>query len=113
MPKENLPTEPKKNPKKHQNQNSKYAFVQKEGDDFTCIKLLQPPYKGIIYKYGKVGFAKEEDDKGNLPMQFDYDIIFNPHEETSIDKQEFIDYIGDILVELLDKQIKGGQAIYE
>ena len=108
MPKENLPTDPKK----PNNQNN-YAFVQKEGDDFTCIKLLQPPYKGIIYKYGKVGFAKEEDDKGNLPMQFDYDIIFNPFDETSIDKQEFIDYIGDILVELLDKQIKGGQVIYE
>ena len=108
MPKENLHTDPKK-----PNNQNKYAFVQKEGDDFTCIKLLQPPYKGIIYKYGKVGFAKEEDDKGNLPMQFDYDIIFNPFDETSIDKQEFIDYIGDILVELLDKQIKGGQVIYE
>ena len=108
MPKENLPTDRKK-----PNNQNKYAFVQKEGDDFTCIKLLQPPYKGIIYKYGKVGFAKEEDNKGNLPMQFDYDIIFNPFDETSIDKQEFIDYIGDILVELLDKQIKGGQAIYE
>ena len=108
MPKENLPTDPKK-----PNNQNKYAFVQKEGDDFTCIKLLQPPYKGIIYKYGKVGFAKDEDDKGNLPMKFDYDIIFNPFYETSIDKQEFIDYIGDILVELLDKQIQGGQAIYE
>ena len=108
MPKESLPTEPKK-----PNNQNKYAFVQKEGDDFTCIKLLQPPYKGIIYKYGKVGFAKEEDNKGNLPMQFDYDIIFNPFDETSIDKQEFIDYIGDILVELLDKQIQGGQVIYE
>ena len=105
MQKENSPTD--------QTKNKKYAFVQREGDDFTSIKLLQPPYKGVIYKYGKVGFAKEEDDKGNLPMKFDYDIIFNPHEETSIDKQEFIDYIGDILVELLDKQIKGGTAIYE
>ena len=104
---------PNKNSPTDQTKNNKYAFVQKEGDDFTCIKLLQPPYKGVIYKYGKVGFAKEEDDKGNLPMKFDYDIIFNPHEETSIDKQEFIDYIGDILVELLDKQIKGGTAIYE
>ena len=108
MPKENLPTDPKK-----PNNQNKYAFVQKEGDDFTCIKLLQGKYKGIIYKYGKVGFAKEEKSDGTLPMKFDYDIVFNPHEETSIDKQEFIDYIGDILVELLDKQIQGGQVIYE
>ena len=104
MPKENLPTD--------QTKNNKYAFVQREGDDFTCIKLLQGKYKGIIYKYGKVGFAKEERPDGTLPMKFDYDIIFNPH-ETNIDKQDFIDYIGDILIEQLEKQVKQGTAIYE
>jgi len=91
----------------------KYAFVQREGDDFTCIKLLQGKYKGVIYKYGKVGFAKEEKEDGSLPMKFDYDIIFNPHEETSIDKQEFIDYIGDILIEQLEKQVTNGTAIID
>ena len=102
MPKENLPTD--------QTKNSKYAFVQREGDDFTCIKLLQPPYKGIIYKYGKVGFAKDEKPDGTLPMKFDYDIIFNPH-EMDIDKKEFIDYIGDILIEIMEKQIEDGTAV--
>ena len=90
----------------------KYAFVQREGDDFTCIKLLEGKYKGIIYKYGKVGFAKEERPDGTLPMKFDYDIIFNPH-ETNIDKQDFIDYIGDILIEQLEKQVNNGTAIIE
>ena len=104
MPKENSPTD--------QTKNKKYAFVQREGDDFTCIKLLQPPYKGIIYKYGKVGFAKDEKPDGTLPMKFDYDIIFNPH-EMDIDKKEFIDYIGDILIEQLEKQLKQGTAVYE
>ena len=91
----------------------KYVFVQKEGDDFTCIKLLEGKYKGVIYKYGKVGFAKDEKPDGTLPMKFDFDIIFNPHEETSIDKQDFIDYIGDILIELLEKQIENGTAVLE
>ena len=91
----------------------KYAFVQREGDDFTCIKLLEGKYKGIIYKYGNVGFAKDENPDGTLPMKFDYDIIFNPHEETSIDKQEFIDYIGDILIEQLEKQVNNGTAIID
>ena len=104
MPKENSPTD--------QTKNRKYAFVQREGDDFTCIKLLEGKYKGIIYKYGKVGFAKEERPDGTLPMKFDYDIIFNPH-ETNIDKQEFIDYIGDILIEQLEKQVNNGTAIIE
>ena len=106
MPKRNSVTDQTKNKKK-------YVFVQKEGDDFTCIKLLEGKYKGIIYKYGKVGFAKDEKPDGTLPMKFDYDIIFNPHEETSIDKQDFIDYIGDILIELLEKQIENGTAVLE
>ena len=106
MPKRNSVTDQTKNKKK-------YVFVQKEGDDFTCIKLLEGKYKGVIYKYGKVGFAKEEKPDGTLPMKFDYDIIFNPHEETSIDKQDFIDYIGDILIELLEKQIENGTAVLE
>ena len=105
MPEKNSPTD--------QTKNRKYAFVQREGDDFTCIKLLEGKYKGIIYKYGKVGFAKDENSDGTLPMKFDYDIIFNPHEETSIDKQEFIDYIGDILIEQLEKQVNNGTAIID
>jgi len=105
MPKENSVTDQTK-------KNSKYAFVQRDGDDFSCIKLLQGKYKGIIYKYGKVGFAKEENPDGTLPMKFDYDIIFNPH-ETNIDKQDFIDYIGDILIEIMEKQVNNGTAIFE
>ncbi len=95
-----------------QTKNKKYAYVQRDDDDFTCIKLLEGKYKGIIYKYGKVGFAKEEKPDGTLPMKFDYDIIFNPH-ETDIDKQEFIDYIGDILIEQLERQLNNGTAIIE
>ena len=103
---------PNKNSPTDQTKNKKYAFVQKQGEDFTCIKILEGKFKGIIYKYGKVGFAKDENPDGTLPMKFDYDIIFNPH-ETNIDKQEFIDYIGDILIEQLDKQIKNGTAVFD
>ena len=102
----------KENSTTDQRKNKKYAYVQRDGDDFTCIKLLEGKYKGIIYKYGKVGFAKEEKPDGTLPMKFDYDIIFNPH-ETDIDKQEFIDYIGDILIEQLERQLNNGTAIIE
>ena len=99
----NSPTDKKKN--------KKYAFVQRENEDFTCIKLLEGKFKGIIYKYGKVGFAKDENADGTLPMKFDFDIIFNPH-DTKLDKQEFIDYIGDILIEVLEEQINNGTAIF-
>lgn len=105
MPKENLPTDQTKNKKR-------YLFVQKEDDDFTCIKLVDDKYLNVVYKYGKVGFAKDENPDGRLPMKFDYVIIKNP-EDKEVDSQEFIDYIGDILIELLDKQINDGTAVFK
>ena len=101
---------PKENSHTDQTKNKKYAFVQKEGDDFTCIKLLQPPYKGVIFKYGKVGFGEKENPDGTRSMKFDYDILFNPH-ETDLDNKEFIDYFGDMLIEFLDEKLKKGEPI--
>jgi len=43
-------------------------------------------------------------------MKFDYDILFNPH-EMDLDNKEFIDYIGDMLVEFLDEKLKKGEAV--
>ena len=40
---------PKENSHTDQTKNKKYAFVQREGDDFSCVKLLEGKYKGIIY----------------------------------------------------------------
>ena len=103
---------PNKNSLTDKTKNKPYVFVQRDKDDFSCIKITEGKFKDIIYHYGKVGFAKEERPDGTLPMKFDYDIIFNPH-ETNIDKQEFIDYIGDIWIEQLEKQVSEGTAVYE
>jgi hypothetical protein len=89
-----------------------YVFVQKEGADWTGIKLTDEKYKNIVFKYGKVAFAKDENPDGTLPMKFDYIILQNPN-LIDIDKNEFIDYIGDILLEILEKQIKEGTAIID
>jgi|TARA_B110000305_G_C19363762_1_gene600821 hypothetical protein len=44
-------------------------------------------------------------------MKFDYDIIFTPYEDKRLDKQEFIDYIGDMLLIFLDDKLKSGGKI--
>jgi hypothetical protein len=90
----------------------KYLFVQKEGDDFTCIKLIDDKYLNVVYKYGKVAFAKDEKPDGTLPMKFDYDIIRNPN-EIDTNSQDFINHIGDILVELLEKQLIDGKVEFK
>jgi len=91
--------------------NSKYHFVQRDGDDFTCIKLLEEKYEGVIYKYGNVRFGDKENPDGTLPMMFDYDILRNPNNKDVADDEDFMEYIGDILIELMEKQIQDGTAI--
>jgi len=65
-----------------------------------------------VYKYGNVAFAKNENTDGKLPMKFDYDIIRNPN-NVDTESQDFINYIGDILIELLEKQLQDGKITFK
>ena len=96
------PTHKTTNPK-HQDD---YVFVEKPGEDFTGLKLISGPFGGIVYKYGNVGFRPESEAiDGALPMVFDYTVIEN-RIEADTDGQEFINHIGDILVVLLEDQMR-------
>ena len=44
-------------------------------------------------------------------MKFDYTVDKNPNNLILLDNEEFIDYIGDILLELLEEKLKDGTAI--
>ena len=91
----------------------RYAFAQKEGTDYSCIKLTEGKFKDVIYHYGRVAFAPESEAQpdGKLPMKFDYTVDKNPNDLDLLDNSEFIDYIGDILLELLEEKLKDGTAI--
>ena len=102
-----------KNSPTDKTKNRRYVFAQKEGAEHSCIKLTEGKFKDVIYHYGKVSFAPEENADGKLPMKFDYTIDKNPNDIDLLDNQEFIDYIGDILIELLDEKVKDGTAIQD
>ena len=104
MPKQNSPTD---------KTSRRYTFAQKEGQDYSCIKITEGKYKDVIYHYGKVGFAKDEQPDGKLPMKFDYTIDKNPNDLDLLENQKFINYIGDILIELLEEKLKDGSAIQD
>ena len=99
-------------PKPHQTttpkHNEDYVFVEKPGEDFTALKLISGPYASIVYKYGNVGFRPEEEKTpdGALPMVFDYTVIEN-NIGADTDSQEFINHIGDILVQVMDQELNG------
>ena len=100
------------NKNSHTDQKSKrYTYAQREGDDFSCIKLKEGKYKGVIYHYGKCGFAKDENKDGTLPMKFDYTIKQNPNNLDLNENVDFLNYIGDILIEILETQLADGTAV--
>ena len=103
-PKENSPTD--------QTKNKRYAFAQRQGDDFSCIKILDGQYEGIIYKYNQVKISETENADGQLPLKFTYDIMANPNKE-DIKSTDFRNYIGDILVEVMEEQLKNGKIIFD
>ena len=81
----------------------RYMFVSREDEDFSSIMIKDGKFKDVIYKYGKVSIGEEEDEKGNMPFRFEYNIIDNvgiPREEFG---EEFFVLIGDILVEIIDE----------
>jgi len=96
---ENLPTA--------QSKNKPYVFAQRPDDDYTCIKLTEGKYAEIIYKYGNVGFKPVEDDE-KMSVIFDYNIMKNPN-DVDIDEEEFINHIGDILIDLVEEQLATGK----
>ena len=89
--------------------NKRYAFAQREGDDFSCVRLLEGDYNGVIYKYDKVAFEPKPLDSGDIPLRFTYDIMVNP-KKVDVESMDFKNYIGDILIEIVEQQLKEGKV---
>ena len=62
-----------KYPKKHKTTSPKhredFVYVEKHGEDFTAIKLISGPFATIVYKYGQVAFAPEEEKQPERPRR--------------------------------------------
>lgn len=89
-----------------------YCFIEPKKDKtITFIKLLEGPYKGTIYKYGKVKIL-EQDDGPHL--HFAFDVLESPQNKAKNLQKDtnFIKYAGDMLVEImgsnLDEEIIDG-----
>ena len=84
----------------------KYTFVSKVDDKWASVCIKGGKFDGVIYKYGKVSVSKEENEDGTLPFQFEYDIIDNVGISREEFNEDFFILIGDILVDIIDEQIK-------
>ena len=81
-----------------------YVFITNKDENMQCIGIRKGKFEGVVYKYGKVSLGEENKD-GNLPFKFEYDILDNnmiPREE--FDDSNFFKLLGDILVDIIDRQ---------
>jgi hypothetical protein len=83
-----------------------YCFIYPKDDaTLTHVKLLVGPYKGTLFKYGKVKIF-EENGQGHLV--FAYDVLESEvSKPKKLEKDEgFKNYIGDLLVEIMSLNIE-------
>jgi len=88
----------------------KYVVVENRNTGFDAIKLLEEPFAGIIYSYGRVSFdVDEENDK--LTINFDYEILDKASKDFG-SMEPFEAYIGDVLQELIHQGIEENSLTY-
>lgn len=90
--------------------NLRYATVQHRKEGIDAIKLLEEPFSGIIYSYGKVEF-EEDEANDRLKIKFEYEILDNADKSFG-NMAPFEQYIGDILQELIHQGIEENSITY-
>ena len=83
-----------------------YCFIYPKNDGTAVhIKFLEGPYKDTIFKYGKVKFEEKND---LVYLLFAYDVLeSNVGKPSKLEKDDdFKNYIGDLLVELMSSNIE-------
>ncbi len=90
-----------------------YMVVENPNEETAGIQLMNDPWKGLVYQYGDVQFVD-----GEPKLNFQRTIRKLPEgtieHEDNIDEllnnKELNDLMGDILVELIEEQVKNEQA---
>ena len=91
---------------------SKYMFISQVEDEWASVCIKGGKFNGVIYNYGKVSVPKKENDDGTLPFRFEYNIIDNVGISREDFGEEFFVLIGDILVDIIDDQLKENKLGY-
>ena len=82
------------------------GFVERPDSELYSIKVKIGAYKNVIYTYGKVNIA-EDDENDQLKVSFDYRIEEVPKKlnKKKLEKsEEFKNYIGNILTNLIEEK---------
>jgi len=83
-----------------------YTFVEKVDSELYSIKILEGLYANIIYTYGKVTIEEDvENDLARILFDFVIERAVDPYTAEELESSdEFRNYIGNILTEILNNQ---------
>jgi len=70
----------------------------------TWVELLEGPYAGVVYKYGKVQLIE---DGEHLRIKFEY----NLPDGSKLDNA-FVQYIGPILSEMIEEGVLNNSLVF-
>ena len=87
-------------------------FVEKPSSELYSIKVVQGPYLGVIYTYGKVHIS-EDKENDRAKVDFDWKLESWPTNLTKKEieeSKEFQDYIGNLLTTLIEEKIKNDKS---
>jgi len=65
-----------------------------------------------VYKHNNIKFAPKPNANDEIPLKFDYDILVNPN-QVKVDTVDFQNYIGDILLEVVQYQLDNGTLKFD
>lgn len=81
-------------------------------DNQYWIELLEDPFEGIRYSYGKVELVEPEVKGEDATLKFEYS-VWDQRLVTQLSEDKlFQKTIGDILVELIEKQLAANEIVY-
>ena len=91
----------------------KYQFVQNKDAKWQGVGLTKEAgfYQGVIYRYGKVT-PIEDKKEDRLRLEFDWQILDSNGLAKEHFNEDFFNLIGDILYDIMDKQLNDGSLQY-
>lgn len=84
-----------------------YKVLAEQKDGFNVIELTDGPFMGCQVAYGELSFGDEDED-GSVQMHFNYNIVNNYVLEKE-DMEDFQNYLGATLLEILEDTLAGKQ----
>lgn len=90
-----------------------YKFVTDEDNspNWQCIGITKGKWHGVIYNYGQVKFL-EDQEKDQLTLSFEWNIIDSNGFRKDHFGDDFFNFIGDILTDIIEQQVEEGSLEY-